>query len=162
MSWLLCTQSLFQAPCEYYIQSSQQCWESGSTVISCTEEEMGWGSLRTAHGNTACEFGGQAHTQEHDAAALSSWQHLKPCGVYFPGPFIYKDSEFHFPRSGQLLSIALEIGVHCLVCKLCFISRCLRFESRIDPSEAVVSSDFLFTRCSFSCGGKQGASSFDF
>lgn len=62
---------------------------------------------------------------------------MRPCGVYFPGPFVRKDSEFHFPRSGQLLSVALETGVHCLGCKLCFVSRCLTFESRIDPSEAV-------------------------
>lgn len=96
---------------------------------------MGSGSLMTAHGNTAYEFGGQAHTQECDTAAHSL--NRATCSVYFPGPFVHKDPEFHFPRSGQLLSVALETGVHCLGCKLCFVSRCLRFESRIDPSEAV-------------------------
>lgn len=52
---------------------------------------------------------------------------------------MHKDSEFHVLRSRQLLSVALETGVYCLGYKLCFVSRCLRFESRIDLSEAMVS-----------------------
>lgn len=66
-------------------------------------------------------------------------QHLQPCDVHLPEPFVHKDSEFHFLRSGQVLSVALETEVHCLGYKLCFVSRCLRFEIRIDPPEARVS-----------------------
>ena len=72
--------------------------------------------------------------------AILLLQHSQPCGVYFPEPFIDKDSEFHFPRSNRLLSVALETGVHCSGCKLCFVSRCLRFESRTDLPEMMVSS----------------------
>ena len=76
-----------------------------------------------------------------------------------PEPFVDKDFEFHFLRSGRLLGVALETGIHYLGCKLCFVSRCLRFESRIDPSEAMVlvTSYFQFSRCSFSSGSKLGA-----
>lgn len=56
-----------------------------------------------------------------------------------PEPFVRQDSEFHFLRSGQLLNVALETGVYCVGCKLCFVPKCLRYESRIDLSEVMVS-----------------------
>lgn len=123
--------------CEEYIRASLQLCEVASTVLSVQREKRAE-TLVCAPGDTTGEFWRQRQTQECDSAAHSLTHNLE---VYpsLPEPFVRQDSEFPFLRSGQLLNVALETGVYYVGCKLCFVPRCLRYESRIDLSEVMVS-----------------------
>lgn len=75
------------------------------------------------------------------------------CSLHFPEQGT-QEYGFHFFQKSQLLTIALETGVHCCCYKLCFVSS---FKSRIDSFEAMVYTALIsqFTRSSFSRGSKQ-------
>lgn len=109
-----------------------------STVLSVQREKRAE-SLVCAPGDATGEFWRQQQTQECDSAAHSLTTHNLEVYSSLPEPFVHQDSEFHFLRSGQLLNVALETGVYCVGCKLCFVPKCLRYESRIDLSEVMVS-----------------------